>query len=82
MSVAKPVGASWLAMNVNGNAGIVNERGVLEFFASKLAPTRGGLFQVVGEELEVLLADFRQLICQVMPPTRHHQDLRLIELAA
>ena len=28
-----------LAMEVNDNAAILNERGVFEFFASKLAPT-------------------------------------------
>ncbi len=34
------VGASLLAKNVNDNAGILNERGACEFFASKLAPTK------------------------------------------
>ncbi|KPU56065.1 hypothetical protein AN403_1790 [Pseudomonas fluorescens] len=34
-----PVGASLLAMVVNDNAGCLNARGVLAFFASKLAPT-------------------------------------------
>ena len=33
------VGASLLAKNVNDDAGFLNERGALEFFASKLAPT-------------------------------------------
>ena len=33
------VGASLLAKNVNDNACILDERGVFEFFASKLAPT-------------------------------------------
>ncbi len=33
------VGASLLAKNINDNAGILDERGVLEFFASELAPT-------------------------------------------
>ncbi len=35
------VGASLLAKVVNDDAHIQNERGVLEFFASKLAPTDG-----------------------------------------
>ncbi|CAN2983112.1 hypothetical protein METHPM2_910008 [Pseudomonas sp. PM2] len=30
-----------LAKNVNDNVGFLNERGAREFFASKLAPTRG-----------------------------------------
>ena len=34
-----PVGASLLAKNVNDNAYILNQRGALKFFASKLAPT-------------------------------------------
>ncbi|ASV35715.1 hypothetical protein CI807_05820 [Pseudomonas sp. NS1(2017)] len=34
-----PVGASLLAKVVNADAGILNERGVFKFFASKLAPT-------------------------------------------
>ncbi|MBR7213095.1 hypothetical protein E1K68_09935 [Pseudomonas sp. B2021] len=34
-----PVGASLLAKNVNDNAQMLNERGDLTFFASKLAPT-------------------------------------------
>ena len=34
-----PVGASLLAMDVNDNAGSLNARVVLRFFASKLAPT-------------------------------------------
>ncbi|OLY74916.1 hypothetical protein AU074_05535 [Pseudomonas sp. ATCC PTA-122608] len=34
-----PVGASLLAKIVNDNAGILDERVVLGFFASKLAPT-------------------------------------------
>ncbi len=33
------VGASLLAKIVNDNAGILNARGALRFFASKLAPT-------------------------------------------
>ncbi len=33
------VGASLLAKNVKDNAGTLDERGVLRFFASKLAPT-------------------------------------------
>ena len=35
------VGARLLAKNVNASAGFLNERGAPEFFASKLAPTRG-----------------------------------------
>ncbi|RZI30785.1 hypothetical protein EUX57_15805 [Pseudomonas orientalis] len=31
-----------LAKNVNDNACFLNQRGVCEFFASKLAPTKGG----------------------------------------
>jgi len=34
-----PVGASLLAMDVNDDAFFLNERVVLRFFASKLAPT-------------------------------------------
>ncbi|SDV02251.1 hypothetical protein SAMN05216202_3296 [Pseudomonas mucidolens] len=34
------VGVSLLAKNVNDNACILDKRGVFEFFASKLAPTR------------------------------------------
>jgi hypothetical protein len=34
-----PVGASALAKVVNDNAGILNKRGVFQFFASELAPT-------------------------------------------
>jgi hypothetical protein len=37
--IAVSVGASLLAMGVNDNAGIQNERVALEFIASKLAPT-------------------------------------------
>ena len=33
------VGASLLAKNINDHADLQNERGVLKFFASKLAPT-------------------------------------------
>ncbi|WP_392890825.1 hypothetical protein ACF6ZU_05210 [Pseudomonas migulae] len=33
------VGASLLAMDVNDDAGCLDERGVWAFFASKLAPT-------------------------------------------
>ena len=36
------VGASLLAKNVNDNAFFLDERGALEFFASKLAPTVKG----------------------------------------
>jgi hypothetical protein len=46
------VGASLLAKNVNDNAGVLNERGVDEFFASKLAPTKKQLFeynQAIGQ---------------------------------
>ncbi len=35
-----PVGASLLAKDVNDNARILDERSVLESFASKLAPTK------------------------------------------
>jgi hypothetical protein len=35
----KTVGASLLAMDVNDDAGCLNQRGVWAFFASKLAPT-------------------------------------------
>ena len=35
------MGASLLAMDVNDDAGCLNARGVLAFFASKLAPTGG-----------------------------------------
>ncbi|RFD28261.1 hypothetical protein CER19_15475 [Pseudomonas sp. GL93] len=34
------VGASLLAKNVNDNAGYLNNRSALRFFASKLAPTK------------------------------------------
>jgi hypothetical protein len=34
-----PVGASLLAMDVNDGVGCLSERGVLAFFASRLAPT-------------------------------------------
>jgi hypothetical protein len=34
-----PVGAGLLAMDVNDNAGYLNDRGALESIASKLAPT-------------------------------------------
>ncbi|SDT93359.1 hypothetical protein SAMN04490197_1086 [Pseudomonas orientalis] len=37
------VGASLLAKNVNDNACFLNEHGACEFFASKLAPTEGGV---------------------------------------
>ncbi|RAI68438.1 hypothetical protein DOZ80_15875 [Pseudomonas fluorescens] len=36
------VGASLLAMDVNDNACCLVQRVVIEFFASKLAPTEGG----------------------------------------
>ncbi|RFD33753.1 hypothetical protein CER19_01995 [Pseudomonas sp. GL93] len=39
-----PVGASLLAKNVNDNAGILVNRAVITFFASKLAPTKVGRF--------------------------------------
>ncbi|OWP68118.1 hypothetical protein CEC48_29855 [Pseudomonas sp. K2I15] len=39
---APSVGASLLAKVANDDAGNLDERGVLEFFASKLAPTGGG----------------------------------------
>jgi hypothetical protein len=35
----KTVGASLLAMDVNDDAGCLDERGAWAFFASKLAPT-------------------------------------------
>ncbi|RTY60933.1 hypothetical protein EKA85_29860 [Pseudomonas veronii] len=35
-----PVGASLLAKNVNDDARILNARGALRLFASKLAPTK------------------------------------------
>jgi len=35
--LARPVGASLLAKNVNDNAGFLNERGAGKFFASKLS---------------------------------------------
>jgi len=38
MNTRLPVGASLLAKVVNDNAYILDERGELEFFASKLAP--------------------------------------------
>ena len=38
---ANPVGASLLAKIVNDDACILNERGALELFASRLAPTVG-----------------------------------------
>ena len=41
MPEVPPVGASLLAMDVNDNAGCLNERVVQAFFASKLAPTGG-----------------------------------------
>ncbi|CAI8960983.1 hypothetical protein EMIT0P218_50291 [Pseudomonas sp. IT-P218] len=37
------VGASSLAMDVNDDAFILDKRGVLKFFASKLAPTGGAV---------------------------------------
>ncbi len=57
------VGASLLAKNVNDNACILDERGVFEFFASKLAPTGvwvwgGGLFEGGGRAEEVVAALF------------------------
>jgi len=44
-----------LAKNVNDNAGILNTRGVLELFASKLAPTG---FRVQGDGRWSLLSWF------------------------
>ena len=35
-----------LAMDSNDNAGILNARGALRFFASMLAPAGGGVFLV------------------------------------
>ncbi|MDY7549282.1 hypothetical protein RGV59_00200 [Pseudomonas sp. FG1] len=57
------VGASLLAKNVNDNACILDERGVFEFFASKLAPTGvwvcvGGLFEGGGWAEEFVAALF------------------------
>ncbi|WP_448125409.1 hypothetical protein [Pseudomonas veronii] len=55
------VGASLLAKNVNDNACILDERGVFEFFASKLAPTGvcvGGLFEGGGRAEEFVAALF------------------------
>ncbi len=43
------VGASLLAKNVNDNACFLNERGAYEFFASKLAPTEGGVRLLTGK---------------------------------
>ena len=43
-----PLGASLLAKNVNDNACFLNERGVCEFFASKLAPTESEISFLVG----------------------------------
>ena len=37
-----PVGASLLAMDVNDDACLLNERAALTSFASKLAPTKPG----------------------------------------
>ncbi len=37
-----------LAKNVNDNASILNKRGVLGFFASKLAPTVGDEVSLMG----------------------------------
>ncbi|RZI32928.1 hypothetical protein EUX57_05060 [Pseudomonas orientalis] len=42
-----PVGASLLAKNVNDNAGYLILRGVLGFFASKLAPTRTDISRTI-----------------------------------
>ena len=52
------VGASLLAMDVNDDAGCLNARGVLAFFASKLAPTGGNAFicgQVGCQAVSLLL---------------------------
>ena len=49
MTYPRHVGASLLAKVVNDNARILDARGALEFFASKLAPT-------VGEAYETRLA--------------------------
>jgi hypothetical protein len=45
------VGASLLAMVVNDNAASLTPRGVLEFFASKLAPTRDLRFLAQSSKL-------------------------------
>ncbi|PNB73512.1 hypothetical protein C1X64_14380 [Pseudomonas sp. GW456-E7] len=45
MTADIPVGASLLAMVVNDDAGCLNGRVVLTFFASRLAPTGGGFRQ-------------------------------------
>ncbi|OXR33939.1 hypothetical protein PSJE_18260 [Pseudomonas jessenii] len=45
---ADPVGASLLAMEVNDDAGCLDERGALTCIASKLAPTKGRCNQIQG----------------------------------
>jgi hypothetical protein len=47
------VGASLLAMDVNDDAGCLDERGVWAFFASRLAPTRDRVhtIKIVGASL-------------------------------
>jgi hypothetical protein len=55
-----PVGAGLPAMVVNDDAGVLNERGVLRFFAGKPAPTEKQLLPLlhhtqVGFQAAVLL---------------------------
>jgi len=49
-----------LAKNVNDNAGSLDDRGVLEFFASKLAPTReaGGCLSGIWRQIPGFVANF------------------------
>ena len=62
-----------LAKNVNDNAGFLNERGVYEFFASKLAPTF--VFVVLGvvQIITNCLAPLLPLLYNCAPclPGRH-----------
>jgi len=57
-----------LAKNVNGDAGVLNARGALRLFASKLAPTMGGaqpvrpLMPSQASQLPQLTASLGQLI--------------------
>ena len=44
-----------LAKNDNDNAGFLNERGVVKFFASKLAPTESEICFVAGQILYTTL---------------------------
>ena len=53
------VGASLLAKIVNDNAPDLNECGVLEFFASKLAPTEGAWAIQTGKKSPAKLAGLR-----------------------